>query len=111
MTREITVLVTTTKHQTITSAAGNQGNAGESRARQANPPAAAGTSNVGVKMLGTPIIAVYNTVRRGDEGMSAARTRIISAEPKMPRIDRYASAIKIASEVVSERSRTKPTST
>src|SRR6478735_10091185 len=106
MTRETTVLVTTTKTQTITSAAGNQGNIAESSPRHANPPAAPGTSKVGAKMPGTPLSTVYSTVRRGEDGTSAARTMTISADPKMPKIDRYASAIEIASEVVRERSRT-----
>src|SRR5688572_8807120 len=87
ITEETTVQVAITNPHTITSPIGIHGNAAESSARRVSPPARSGVTNVGVRIVGTPARAEYSSVRRGDDGINAARIVIINAEPTSPKLD------------------------
>src|SRR5687768_3367339 len=111
MTFEITVHVSVTKPHTMTSATGIQGYAPDPLGLHARPALSDDKpTNVGVSTIGTPTINVYRSVRRGDDGMSAARMHINIIVPTMPRAAMKASARRTPSVVVRPRSATKPMS-
>ena len=56
-----------------TAFAGNQGKAAESSPRHASRPCADGTNAADTRICGAPMMAVMTIVRRGRDGISAAR--------------------------------------
>ena len=87
MIREMTAHVMTPKPQIMTRLAGSHGYAPESNVRHASPPPI-GTTTVVTRIIGTPNNAVTMTVRRGEDGMSAARIATIIDMPHSCNIDK-----------------------
>ncbi len=75
------MLVRMTKPHIMAAVAGSQGYADESWARQARPPPPVGTRNDDARIIGTPTIVLTTMVRRGTEGIRAARMATVSAVP------------------------------
>ena len=104
----MTAQVTVVKLHIIEVVPGSQGKAGESRARQASPPSTVGTTNAVTTIIGAPTRRVTMTVRRGSDGINAARIATIMAIPPSGTIVKKASAIRVPSAVTIEWSRINP---
>ena len=81
------------KPQMINKAAGSHGKAPESSPRHASPSPGTGTTSAVTTIIGTANAAVTRMVRRGDEGISAARIAIINPMPPSCSIDTWPSAM------------------
>ena len=73
MTWEMTAHVMIAMPHITTAFAGNQGKAAESSRRHASLPWEAGTNAADTRIWGAPMMAVMMIVRRGGDGIRAAR--------------------------------------
>ena len=109
MTREMTVHVMLAMVHSMIDVVGSHGNAVESAARQASPPSTAGTRRLDSTILGMPMMTVTMIVRRGDDGIRAARIARNIAAGNRSIMTTYASAMREPSGVTSACSRTNET--
>src|SRR5450432_347741 len=109
MTREMTVHVMVAMVHSMIDVVGSHGKAPELAARQASPPPMAGTRALDNTIFGTPTMAVSVMVRRGDDGIRAARIARNIAAGNRSIMTTYPSAMSEPSAVTTECSRTNPT--
>ena len=83
----MTAQVMMPKPQMISIVLGSHGKTPESSARHTSPSPVKGSNATVTRIIGAPIKAVTSAVRRGEDGMSAARMAIIIAMPLNCSID------------------------